>query len=170
MTTRRYSITIKGRTYEVEVGDLSSSPVTVTVDGVEYQVDLPPESRPQTAPQPQPASSAPLAPATPAPAARPAPVPSAPAGSPAPPPARPASVPPAPGGAAAGVVRALMPGRVLRVNVQPGATVARGQALLVMESMKMEQTIASPKEGTVRSVLVNAGDTVTRGQSLIELE
>jgi 3-methylcrotonyl-CoA carboxylase alpha subunit len=63
-----------------------------------------------------------------------------------------------------------MPGRVLRVNVRPGATVARGQALLVMESMKMEQTIASPKEGRVRSVLVNAGDTVTRGQTLIELE
>lgn len=63
-----------------------------------------------------------------------------------------------------------MPGRVLRVNVLPGATVASGQALLVMESMKMEQTIASPREGTVKAVLVSAGDTVTRGQSLFELE
>ena len=170
MTTRRYTITIKGRTYEVEVGDLSSSPVTVTVDGVEYQVDLPPESRPQTALQRQPGPSAPPSPATLAPRPAGATLPSTPATTPAPPPARPPSVPPAPGVAVEGVVRAVMPGRVLRVNVQVGATVARGQSLLVMESMKMEQTIASPKEGTVKSVLVNAGDTVTRGQSLIELE
>ncbi len=62
-----------------------------------------------------------------------------------------------------------MPGRVLRVNVAPGAQVQRGQPLLVMESMKMEQTISAPKEGTVKTVQVQPGDSVTRGQTLIEL-
>jgi biotin carboxyl carrier protein len=80
---------------------------------------------------------------------------------------------PAAGGLAAGdqsVVRALMPGRILRVNVEQGAQVQRGQPLLVMESMKMEQTIAAPREGRVKSVMVDPGDSVTRGQTLIELE
>ncbi len=63
-----------------------------------------------------------------------------------------------------------MPGRVLKVNVAAGANVSRGQALVVLESMKMEQTIAAPKEGKVKGVYVSAGDTVTRGQTLVELE
>ena len=47
MSPSRYRITIRGTPYEVEVGDLSASPVTVTVDGVDYEVELPgaPERR-----------------------------------------------------------------------------------------------------------------------------
>ena len=64
----------------------------------------------------------------------------------------------------------MMPGRVLRVNVTTGETVTKGHPLIVLESMKMEQTIAAPRDGTVRSVYVKGGDSVQRGQSLIELE
>ena len=63
-----------------------------------------------------------------------------------------------------------MPGRVVSVNVNPGDSVESGQSVLIIESMKMEQTIAAPQAGTVRAVLVQAGDAVQHGQTLIELE
>ncbi|GEM_PF-496978 len=168
-TERRYRITLKGRTYEVEVGDVSSSPVTVKVDGVPYEVEIP--SRPQRSAL---TSAAPLAIEAPAaPERPPARVAAPPPQSPTPLP-RPTSVPaPASTGGQTGVdavVRALMPGRVLRVNVAAGEVVARGHSLIVMESMKMEQTVAAPKDGRIRSVYVKGGDTVQRGQSLVELE
>ena len=156
MSTKRYLITIKGKQYEVEVGDLSSSPVRVMVDGVEYQVDLPGKGAADTPA----ASPAPSAPAAPPPAPRQAPPP-APAAPPRP------SVP-ASGGD--GTVRALMPGRIVRVNVSAGMTVTAGQPVIVMESMKMENTITAPKDGTVRSVLVNEGDSVQYGQTMLEIE
>jgi biotin carboxyl carrier protein len=151
MSSKRYLITIKGKQYEVEVGDLSTSPVTVMVDGIEYQVEVPGRGAQGTLPA-QPA-------ATPRPAAPP-PQASAPAAPP-----RPAV--PAGGD---GTVRALMPGRIVRVNVTAGAPVTAGQPVLVMESMKMENTITAPKDGTVRSVMVNEGDSVQYGQTMMEIE
>ena len=64
----------------------------------------------------------------------------------------------------------MMPGRVLTVSVKPGDSVSRGQALMVIESMKMENTVASPRDGTVRAVLVSEGAAVQHGQSLVEFE
>lgn len=153
MSTKRYRITIKGKQYDVEVGDLSASPVTVLVDGVEYQVELP--GRGEQSPAPPPA-------AAPRPAAPP---PQASAPAPAAPP-RP-SVPASDGD---GTIRALMPGRIVRVNVSTGDSVTAGQPVLVMESMKMENTITATKDGRVRSVLVKDGDSVQHGQTLIEIE
>ena len=63
-----------------------------------------------------------------------------------------------------------MRGRVVSVNVNQGDRVENGQSVLVIESMKMEQTIAAPQAGTVRAVHVQAGDAVQHGQTLIELE
>ncbi len=147
MSPRRYRITIRGTAYEVEVGELSASPVTVTVDGVDYEVELPgaPERRAET-PRVTPAATR----AAPAAASQPRPAVSNQAGE--------------------GVVRAMMPGRVVSVNVNQGDRVENGQSVLVIESMKMEQTIAAPQAGTVRAVHVQAGDAVQHGQSLIELE
>lgn len=142
-----YRITIKGQVYEVVVGDVSSSPVTVTVNGAEYQVELPGKGgAPAASPTPQPAR----APRQAAPASRPRP-----------------SVPTSPGD---GTIRALMPGRIVSVSVSAGQTVTAGQAVLVMESMKMENTISAVKDGTVRAVLVGEGDSVSHGQTLIEIE
>lgn len=147
MSPKRYRITIRGTAYEVEVGELSASPVTVTVDGVDYEVELPgaPERRTE-APRVTPAAPR----ATPASAPAPRPAVSNQAGE--------------------GVVRAMMPGRVVSVNVNQGDRVENGQSVLVIESMKMEQTIAAPQAGTVRAVHVQAGDAVQHGQTLIELE
>lgn len=77
--------------------------------------------------------------------------------------------------AAAGVsgpqdVRAPMPGRILAVHVCAGERVERGQALLVIEAMKMQNEIRSPREGTVRSVGAAAGSSVSAGDALVVIE
>lgn len=62
-----------------------------------------------------------------------------------------------------------MPGKIISVSVAAGAAVTKGQPILVLESMKMENTIASPIDGTVSVVLVTAGDVVQHGQTLAEI-
>ena len=68
-----------------------------------------------------------------------------------------------------GVVRSPMPGRILSVNVSVGDTVNKGQPIFILESMKMENTIASSIDGTVTSVHVAVSDSVQHGQTLAEI-
>ena len=63
-----------------------------------------------------------------------------------------------------------MPGTVIRVLVEPGATVAARQPLVVLEAMKMETPLVSPYEATVRAVHVGEGDRVAGGAVLVELD
>jgi len=67
-------------------------------------------------------------------------------------------------------LRADMPGKVIRLLVRDGEAVASGQALLVLEAMKMQNEIRSPKAGVVREVAVEAGRTVNSGDLLIAIE
>jgi 3-methylcrotonyl-CoA carboxylase alpha subunit len=69
-----------------------------------------------------------------------------------------------------GGLTAPMPGKVIALHVAVGDKVKRGQALLVMEAMKMEHTIAAPGEGTVKELLYGVGDQVGEGAALITLE
>jgi len=66
-------------------------------------------------------------------------------------------------------LEAPMPGTVVQLRVEPGATVSAGETLVVLESMKMEISIAAPRDGVVAAVRVAAGDQVDRGAVLIEL-
>jgi acyl-CoA carboxylase subunit alpha len=70
----------------------------------------------------------------------------------------------------AGSLVAPMPGAVVRVGVEPGDDVAAGQALVVVEAMKMEHTIAAPHAGRVAEVRVRPGEQVDGGRVLIVLE
>ena len=74
--------------------------------------------------------------------------------------------------AAAGVQRILapMPGKVLRVLVTPGQEVAARQPLVVVEAMKMENELSSPKAGVVKDVAVSAGTSVEAGRLLVVVE
>jgi 3-methylcrotonyl-CoA carboxylase alpha subunit len=63
-----------------------------------------------------------------------------------------------------------MPGTVVRVMVEPGAAVTRGQPLMVVEAMKMEHTIAAHADGIVKLVRFRAGDSVAEGVELIQFE
>lgn len=74
-----------------------------------------------------------------------------------------------PAGPAHDALEAQMPGVVRQVLVQAGDDVARGQALVVLEAMKMEIRVAAPHAGRVGQVAVRAGDTVQRGQLLVDL-
>ena len=63
-----------------------------------------------------------------------------------------------------------MPGLVVRVSVAVGDQVQAGQALVVMEAMKMENELRSAAAGTVRAVLAAPGTAVEKGAVLVELE
>ena len=101
-----------------------------------------------------------LAPAQAAPAAAAAPAPAAaPAAAPAP--AAPVAL------AAGETVSAPMPGNILRVDVKQGDTVKAGQILVILEAMKMENEIVSPKDGTVAQVVTSKGSVVDTGAPLV---
>ena len=72
--------------------------------------------------------------------------------------------------APAGSLLAPMPGLVLRVLAEPGAVVTAGQPLLVLEAMKMEQTVSAPADGVVAELRAKAGEQVSTGQVLAVLE
>jgi 3-methylcrotonyl-CoA carboxylase alpha subunit len=77
--------------------------------------------------------------------------------------------PPAGADVAGGRLTAPMPGRVIQLLVAPGDSVRQGQALMVIEAMKMEHTIAAPRDGVVQAVNYAAGDPVEEGAELIAL-
>jgi 3-methylcrotonyl-CoA carboxylase alpha subunit len=63
-----------------------------------------------------------------------------------------------------------MPGKVLSIAVAAGQAVRRGQALAVMEAMKMEHTIHAPRDGVVQELLVAVGEQVSEGAELLRLQ
>ncbi|MGE7982768.1 pyruvate carboxylase [Solibacillus sp. NPDC093137] len=67
-------------------------------------------------------------------------------------------------------IGATMPGTVLKVVVNKGSTVKRGEHLLITEAMKMETTVQAPKDGIVKEIYAKAGDAISTGDLLIELE
>lgn len=68
------------------------------------------------------------------------------------------------------ILKASMPGRVVRLMVERGETVAAHQGVLVIEAMKMQNEIKSPKEGRVAEIRVMPGDTVRSGEVLAVVE
>ena len=122
----------------------------ITVNGVTYTVEV--EEVGATA-------SAPVAAA---------PVAAAPAAAPAAPKAAPAT-PKASGAAGAVSVKAPMPGNIMKVNCKVGASVKKGDVLIVLEAMKMENDICAPQDGVVASVEVAQGASVETDALLVTL-
>ncbi len=116
----------------------------ITVNGVSYDVQVEELS----------AGSAPAPAAAPAQASAPAAAPAAPK---------------AAGTAGGTKVTAPMPGTILSVNVSVGQQVSEGQALVILEAMKMENEIPAPAAGTVASIEVEKGANVETGAVLITL-
>ena len=134
--------------HTVTVGDLSRSPVEVTVDGETFQVEV--EGLPGlAAPPPARRRSSSATPVV------------APAGASATGPAVLHSD---------DVLRSPMPGRVLSIMVRPGDSVAAGDEVCVVEAMKMEQSIRSARDGVVKAVHVQPMDSVNVDDVLVELE
>lgn len=102
------------------------------------------------------ASAAPATPSVAAPVAAPAaPAPAAPAAS---------------GEAGSIVVSAPMPGKILNVKANVGASVKKGDVVLILEAMKMENEVVAPEDGTIASINVAAGDSVEAGDTLATLK
>ena len=140
----RYRIAVDNHVYDVEVGDVDESPIQVRVDDKQYSVEVTSTSVQdgiQYRPEKKEKHPDPQEP-----------VPRA-----------------APVQTDSGNIVAVMPGRVLSVQVRQGDQVGKGQTVCVIESMKMEQSIAAPIDGTVDMVHVAAGDAVKHGQLLIAL-
>ena len=124
----------------------------ITVNGVAYEVEVEEVAGGQAA------APVAAAPAAPAPKAAPAPAPKAA-------PAAPKAAP-----VAGGVkVTAPMPGTILEVKAAQGAQVKKGDILLVLEAMKMENEILAAQDGTVAQVLVSKGASVNSGDVLVVL-
>jgi len=152
-----FTIIVNGRPYKVEIANPSQSPMSVIVEGETFQVEitggLPRAEKVASSPAPKPAQAPP-----PRPVERRV----------EPPPVtvtRPAA-PKAP----AGAVTAPMPGKILGVKVKVGDRVKYGDALIVFEAMKMEQTIRAPGEGVVKATKVSEGQVVAYGDVLVEFE
>ena len=76
----------------------------------------------------------------------------------------------APSKSVSGVMKSPLPGKVLKVVVAEGQVVKRGDTLMVIESMKMENNIAAQNDGVVRAIMVSAEQSILQGDPLLEFE
>jgi len=152
---KEFKFKINGAEYKCAVEEIEGGLTEVTVNGKKYVV----ETEKPAAPAPAPKPAAPAAPKpAPAPKAEPAPAPA------------PAAAPKAAAAPAAGVqIKSPLPGSVIKVNVSVGQAVKKGDTLLTLESMKMENPILAEQDGTVAQVAVAAGQTVMQDDLLIVL-
>ena len=85
--------------------------------------------------------------------------------------AAPAPKAPAASGSAGSVeVTAPMPGKILSVKANPGQSVKKGEVILLLEAMKMENEVVAPQDGTIASINVNSGDMVEAGKVLATMD
>lgn len=66
-------------------------------------------------------------------------------------------------------VKAPLPGTIVALSVQKGQSVSKGQTVIILESMKMENEIVSPMDGKVSDLLISLGSTVSKDQELFAL-
>ena len=142
---KEYKYRINGNEYAVSINEVCDTTAKVTVNGAEYNVEWekPVEEKPVVKVQPVAAKPA----AAPAPAAKPA--------------------APAPAGGYS--IKTPLPGVIIDVKVNVGDAVAKGQTVVVLEAMKMENNINADREGTVVSVNVEKGQSIAEGTDIITL-
>lgn len=143
---KEYRYTIDGNKYEVAINEVNDTTAKVTVNGAEYTVEWekPVEEKPVVKVQPV--------------AAKPAAAPAAPTSTPA---AAPVS---------GNAIKTPLPGVIIDVKVAVGDTVKKGQTVVVLEAMKMENNINADRDGKVTAIQVAKGDTVADGAVLIVIE
>lgn len=144
---KEYKYKINGNNYTVSVGDIEDNIAQVEVNGVPYKVEL------------DRAKATAVKVATPRPSAAP----------------RTASgekviAASKPAAAGTGSVVAPLPGVVISIPVKVGDTVAASDTVVLLEAMKMENSIRAGRDGKVASINVNPGDSVLEGNVLITLE
>ena len=140
---KEYTYKINGTDFTVTVGDFEENNVQVTVNGTAYHVEMEESTRPKIKPVVRPASAG---------AAPAAPIMSRPAAG------------------AKGGIKSPLPGVILDIKVREGDTVQRGQTLLILEAMKMENDIKADHDGKVTAIKVSKGESILEGTDLIIIE
>lgn len=144
---KEFSFKINGAEYKCAVEELEGGKTQVTVNGKVYEVETEAPAKPVAAPKAAPAAK---------PAAAPAAAPKAEAPKAAP--------------VAGGMqVKSPLPGSVIKVLVSEGQAVKKGDTLLTLESMKMENAIMAEADGTVKQIAVTPGQNVMQDDLLIVL-
>ena len=150
---RTYSYNVNGAQYDVTIESIQGQVAKMNVNGVLFDVEilgapLTEGDLPEAAAAVAPAAAA----TTPTPAAAAAPAPAA------------------KGAAGAGTpINAPLPGVVTKVLVAAGQTVKKGETVVVLEAMKMENNITAECDGSVTGVCVAAGDSVMEGTTLVTI-
>ena len=143
---KEYKFKINGKDFHVAVNGISGTKADVTVNWVNYDVEL--ENAVAPVQQAAPAQSAPVAPVASAPKAQAA----------------------APAHATGGkAITSPLPGVIISVDVKEGSVVKRGQKVAVIEAMKMENDILADADGTVTAVHVSKGDTVAEDAKIVTI-
>jgi len=137
---RRVKVTVNGKPYSVEVGDLTNTPINVLVNGQPYLVSIAADDIEVLPADASAATLEKVARETSAPEKVPRPT--------------------GPAGPMVNAVKAPMPGNILDIGVKPGDTVAFRQTLCMLEAMKMKNAIRSPKDGIIATVEVSEGQAV----------
>ena len=146
---KQYKYTINGTQFDVTIDSINGSQAKVEVNGIPFEVtmhgsSLVEEDLPTVSTE---GAAAPAAPA-----------------------AEPAAAPAAKGVAGAGTpVKAPLPGVVTKVLVQNGQAVKKGETVLVLEAMKMENNINAECDGAITGICVAPGDSVKEGTTLLTI-
>ena len=147
---KEFKFKINGAEYKCAVEELEAGKTNVTVNGKVYTVETEAPKKVEAAPKAAPAPAPAPAPAAPAAPKAEAPKPAAPV--------------------AGGVqVKSPLPGSVIKVLVSEGQAVKKGDTLLTLESMKMENAIMAETDGTVKQIAVTPGQNVMQDDLLIVL-
>lgn len=149
---KQYKYKVNGAQYDVTINEIQGQLAKVVVNGIPFDVEMQNSQLSE--------DNLPDVTTTAAPAAAPA----------APVAATPAATEAAPSGAGEGTpVKAPLPGVVTKINVSVGQQVKKGENVLVLEAMKMENNITAEADGTVSGIAVKAGDSVLEGAVLLTI-
>ena len=142
---KEYKLKINGNDYAVTVNEVDGSMAEVEVNGTPFKVEFEKPIKKAAAPVAKPVAKSAAPAAAAAPVAKPA----------------------APAGGAGTTVSSPLPGVILDVCVKEGDAVKRGQKVMVLEAMKMENVIEATADGTVTAIKVGKGDSVLEGAPLV---
>ena len=148
----KYQYKVQGVDYDVEIEEVEGNVAKVIVNGIRFDVELKQPINPTS-------TLKKVRVEAPKPVARPSVAPA--------PAATPAAAPVAAG--TGSPIKAPLPGTITELKVNVGDTVKKGDILLVLEAMKMQNNIESEYDGTVTAITVNQGETVMEGAVLLTI-
>ncbi|RGI05657.1 biotin/lipoyl-binding protein [Bacteroides sp. AM25-34] len=142
---KEYKYKINGNVYKVAIGDIEDNIAHVEVNGTPYKVEM--EKAPKTVVKPvvRPVATTPAAPTT-------------------------TVVKPAAPSSGKSGVKSPLPGVILDIKVNVGDAVKKGQTIIILEAMKMENNINADKDGKITAINVSKGESVLEGTDLVIIE